>query len=40
MTDKGKDARKIFRPILEPDMERWLLDSGMEPVVKAFLGVR
>ena len=40
MTDKGKDVRKIFRPILEPDMERWLLDSGMEPVVKAFLGVR
>ena len=40
MTDKGKDARKIFRPILEPDMERWLFDSGMEPVVKAFLGVR
>lgn len=40
MTDKGREVRKIFKPILEPDMERWLIDNGMEPTVKAFMGVR
>ncbi|MFG6394470.1 MAG: DUF1819 family protein [Lachnospiraceae bacterium] len=40
MTDKGKDVRKIFRPVLEPDMEKWLTDNNMKPVVKALLGVR
>ncbi len=40
MTDKGKDVRKIFRPILEPDLERWFVDNDMEPIVKALLGVR
>lgn len=40
MTDKGKDVRKIFKPILEPDMEKWLVDNGMEQIVKALSGVR
>ncbi len=40
MTDRGKDVRRIFKPILEPDMERWLADNGMEPIVKALSGVR
>lgn len=40
MTDKGKDVRKIFKPILDPDMERWLADNNMEPIVKALSGVR
>lgn len=40
MTDKGKDTRKIFKPLLEPDMERWLIDNDMEQIVKAFSGVR
>lgn len=40
MTDKGKEVRKIFRPILEPDMERWFADNDMEPMIKAFSGVR
>lgn len=40
MTDKGKDTRKIFKPILESDMERWLIDNDMEQIVKALLGVR
>lgn len=40
MTDKGKDVRKIFKPILEPDMERWLIDNDMEQIVKALSGVR
>lgn len=40
MTDKGRDVRKIFRPVLEPDMEGWLEDNNMKPVLKALLGVR
>ena len=40
LTDKGKDVRKIFKPILEPDMERWLIDNDMKPIVKALSGVR
>ncbi|KAI4451656.1 hypothetical protein C823_006216 [Eubacterium plexicaudatum ASF492] len=40
MTDKGKDVRKIFKPILEPEMERWLADHDMEQIVKALSGVR
>lgn len=40
LTDKGREVRKIFKPILEPDMERWLKDNGMEQVVKALSGVR
>lgn len=40
MTDKGKEVRKIFRPILEPDMERWLMDHDREPIFKALAGVR
>ncbi len=40
MTDKGKDIRKIFKPLLEPDMERWLIDHNREQIVKALLGVR
>lgn len=40
MTDKGKEVRKIFIPILEPDMERWLIDNDMEQIVKALSGVR
>ena len=40
MTDKCKDVRKIYKPILEPDMERWLADNKMEQVVKALSGVR
>jgi hypothetical protein len=40
LTDKGREVRKIFKPILEPDMERWLKDNGMEQIVKALSGVR
>ena len=40
MTDKGKEIRKILKPILDPVMERWLLDHGMEYCVKALTGVR
>lgn len=40
MTDKGKDVRKIFKPILEPAMESWLIENDMEQIVKALSGVR
>lgn len=40
LTDKGKDTRKIYKPILEPDMERWLIEHDMKQIVKAFSGVR
>ena len=40
MTDKGRDVRKIFKPILEPVMERWFVDNDMEPLVSALVGVR
>jgi len=40
MTDKAKDTRKILKPILDPVMERWLLDHDMEYCVRALTGVR
>lgn len=40
MTDKGREVRKIFKPILEPEMERWLISHNMEQIVKALSGVR
>lgn len=40
MTDKGRDVRKIFKPILEPNIESWLIENDMEPIAKALLGVR
>ena len=39
LTDKGKDLRKILKPILDPAMERWLMDHGMEYYVKALTGL-
>ena len=40
LTDKGKDVRMILKPILDPVMERWLLDHDMEYYIKALTGVR
>ena len=40
LTDRGKDSRRILKPILDPAMERWLLDQNMEYYVKALTGVR
>ena len=39
LTDKGT-PRTIFKPILDPVMEHWLFDNEMEPIAKAFTGVR
>ena len=38
--EKGKDVRKIFKPLLDPLMERWLIDQGMDYYVRALTGVR
>lgn len=38
--DKARDTRKILKPILDPAMERWLMDHSMEYCVKALTGVR
>lgn len=40
LTDKGKDTRKILKPILDPVMQNWLLDNDMEYMLKALTGVR
>ena len=40
LTDKGKDERKILKPILDPVMQRWLEDHDMEACVRALIGVR
>lgn len=38
MTDKGKDERKILRPILDPALEGWLRDHDMAVIVRALTG--
>ena len=38
--DRGKTTRAIFKPILDPLMERWLLDQRMDYYLKALTGVR
>lgn len=40
MTDKGKDERKIMKPILDPVMQNWLRDYDLEYMLKALTGVR
>ena len=40
LTDKAKDTRTIHKAILDPVMERWLMDHGFEYCVKALTGVR
>lgn len=38
--DKGKTARKILRPILDPELTRWLEKSDMAAYIKVLTGVR
>lgn len=38
--DKAKTAKKILRPILAPELVRWLEQNGMRVYVKALAGVR
>ena len=39
MTDKGKAERKIIRPILFAEMEKWLRGNDLESVWKALGGI-
>ena len=38
--DKAKSARKIFRPILDPELIRWLEKNDMAIYIKALTGVQ
>ena len=38
--DKGKIERKIIKPILDPTVENWMKDNGMEACLRAITGVR
>ena len=38
--DKSKTARKIFRPILDPELVGWLKQNDMDVYIKALAGVR
>ena len=38
--DKAKSARKIFRPILDPELTRWLQKNDMAIYIKALTGVQ
>ena len=40
LTDKAKETRKIYRPILETELQQWLDSHDMGLVVKAWTGVR
>jgi hypothetical protein len=37
--DKAKSSRKIFKPILAPELEKWLRENEMGICVKALTGV-
>jgi len=38
--DKSKNVRKIFKPILTPELHRWLDEQGMKIFINALTGVR
>lgn len=40
ITNKAKGSREIYKPILDPMMERWLADQGMNYYINALTGVR
>lgn len=40
LTDKAKETRRIFKPILEPELRQWLEAHDMDLIVKAWTGVR
>lgn len=40
ITDREKGTRKILRPILDREMEQWLIGHHMELILKALTGVR
>ena len=40
VSDNGKTVRKILKPLLDPEMERWLQEQQMEHYLKALKGER
>ena len=40
LTDKAKETRRIFKPILETELQQWLETHDMGLIVKAWTGVR
>lgn len=40
LTDKARNTRTIHKAILDPAMERWLMDHGFAYCVKSLTGVR
>ncbi len=40
LTDKAKETRRIFKPILETELQQWLEAHDMGLIIKAWTGVR
>ena len=40
LTDKAREKRKIYRPILEREMEQWLIDHDLRIMINALTGVQ
>jgi len=40
VTDKGKETRKILKPILDRETKQWLASHDMKPIIKALTGER
>lgn len=40
VSDKGRDVRKILKPLPDPDMEKWLQEQHMDYYLKALKGER
>ena len=40
LTNKAKNTRQIYKPILEKEMEHWLEGHGLTVIIKALTGVR
>ena len=40
LTNKAKNTRQIYKPILEREMEQWLEGHGLGVMIKALTGVR
>lgn len=38
LTDRARSVRQLYRPILDPVLENWLLSHDMRPVVSALTG--
>ena len=39
LSDRGQKTRKLFKPILDPAFETWLVQQHLEPIIKALTGV-